>query len=762
MRRLFGESPPPAAPDAPLRPVRARDTVRNRLLAITLFTTTMALLVAGTAMLTRDLTAYRHRWAADLDTQAAILALSATPALAFDDRQGAQRSLATLDVRRSVQSAALYLNDGRRYATYAQPDAAEPPLHLRAVIPTIRVDGEVMELTRPIVNHGERLGTLYLRATYNISGRVLDYLSIFGMVMLLAIGVALVLTAALRRLITAPLESMAHIAREVVTRRDFSLRAQGARDDEIGLVVRAFNSMLDEVQSRTRALEHSNAALQASERLYRAIGESIAYGVWVTDERGRPLYVSDSFLKLVGVTAEEFRDRGWWHALPAEERAQTDAAWRECLRSGRNWYHESRVRGADGEWHAILTQGVPIRAEGGRITGWAGINLDIGRLKRTEDALREADRRKDEFLATLAHELRNPLAPITHAVRLLEARGVEEQSRQWARDVIARQVRRMALLLDDLLEVSRITRGRLELRREPVDLGSIVAAAVETARPLIEARGHELVIDLPEQTPRLSADPLRLSQALSNLLTNAAKYTDPGGRITLRATLERGGLRLAVRDTGIGLSAEAIPNLFEMFSQLEPALQRSEGGLGIGLALVKGLTELHGGRVAAHSDGPGTGSTFVIELPRSILMEAGESGSSAPGRPAAGPGRRLLVADDNREAADALGALLELSGHRVHVAHSGHEALEIALRERPHCMILDIGMPDLSGYELAERIRREGWGRDCLLVAVTGWGQQSDKTRARAAGFDHHLTKPVDSSTIEKLLHGLGEEKQAS
>jgi CheY-like chemotaxis protein/two-component sensor histidine kinase len=312
----------------------------------------------------------------------------------------------------------------------------------------------------------------------------------------------------------------------------------------------------------------------------------------------------------------------------------------------------------------------------------------------------------------------------------------------------------MALLLDDLLDVSRITRNRLELKISRVELAAVVRSAVEVARPLIDGKRQELKIHLPPQAIELEVDPLRLSQALSNLLTNAAKYTDTGGHIQLAAQLLEEEFRFSVRDNGIGLSAAAIPKLFGMFSQAEAAIDRAEGGLGIGLALVKGLITLHGGWVEAQSEGPGRGSTFLIHLPRSIVVPPGDRNPSeaALPRPTGDAMCSVHIADDNRDAADTLSMLLATAGYRTCVAHSGGEALALARREHPDVLILDIGMPDMTGYEVASQIRAEEWGRRALLIAATGWGQQADKIRSTKAGFDHHLTKPVAPEAVEALL----------
>ena len=586
---------------------------------VVLLTMAIALSVAGIALLSHELYVYRTTWAADLSTEAAILALSTTPALAFDDHVVAQRNLDALEARRRVMAAALYSSDGRLYASFVRTGEAAPPPAPPAE--GIRSSGNVVELVQLVQRNGEMLGTIYLKARYDVWGKLEAYVGIFILVTLLSMGIASLLSRRMQQAIIEPLDAIAAVARDIVNGRDYSLRATKISDDEIGVVVDAFNKMLEEVQTRSLAL-------------------------------------------------------------------------------------------------------------------------------------READRRKDEFLATLAHELRNPLAPIRHAAKLLEVQTAEERQKLWAREVISRQVQRMALLLDDLLDVSRITRGRLDLKVEAVALDSVVGTAVETARPLIDAKKHQLHIDLPPQPVMLLADPLRLSQSLSNLLTNAAKYTDARGRIALAVRLSPEEITMSVTDNGIGVEPSALPQLFDMFSQVDSAIARSEGGLGIGLALVKGLIELHGGTIDGFSAGLGCGSEFTIHLPRSMMVPT--AGKDEPEALRAQPGTdsalKVLVADDNRDAADSLALLLEMNGHEVLVGHCGEEAVRLARHMQPQAMILDIGMPDITGYEVARRIRTETWGRRVLLIAVTGWGQKEDKQRADAAGFDHHLTKPVDPDQVEKLL----------
>ena len=720
-------------------------------MVVMLVTTAIALSAAGAALLLTDLRDNRASQADDIATEGAILSLVMQPALSFNDLEGAQRNLNAMQARESIRVAALYTIDGTLFAQYVRPGATPAPARGPEKSSGVHVDGGRVELVRPVVLGSEPLGSIYLRAEYDVSQRVRAYLSVLGAVMVIGLIAALLASSWLQRVVSRPMESMANVARQIVQKRDYSFRAAKQTDDEIGVVVDAFNSMLDEVQTHARALENS-------EKLYRAIGESINYGVWVSDAEGRNIYTSDSLLKLVGLTQAQAAEFGWSEILHPDDVEDTMKAWKETARTGTTWYREHRMLGQDGRYHSILAQGLPIRDEAGRIQRWAGINLDISRLKNTERALLEADRRKDEFLATLAHELRNPLAPIRNAVRILDSDAADERQRKWGREVIARQVYRMSLLLDDLLDVSRITRGQLELKKDYVELKSLVGVAVETARPLMDAKQHRLTVSLPNETVNLEADPLRLSQVIGNLLTNAAKYTDPEGNIALSARLQNAELVISIKDDGIGLSPEVIPGLFTMFSQVDSAVDRAEGGLGIGLALVKGLVALHGGRVEVKSEGIGRGSEFIVHLPHRVLAPAGavvaDENDGAANAKTMRRGR-VLVVDDNRDAAESLSLVLGFAGYEVLTAFSGADALEIGARERPQAALIDIGMPGMSGHEVARRVRLEAWGKHAVLVALTGWGQDQDKQAAIAAGFNDHMTKPVDPVDVERLLDEL-------
>jgi signal transduction histidine kinase len=375
-------------------------------------------------------------------------------------------------------------------------------------------------------------------------------------------------------------------------------------------------------------------------------------------------------------------------------------------------------------------------------------------LRELEAELRETDRRKDEFIATLAHELRNPLAPVRNAVQILQLPATPDTDSQRARAIIARQIGVMARLIDDLMDVSRINRGRIELRREPVDLHRVVELAVEATRPHFTESGHELRLAVPEQPIPLEADVTRLSQVLVNLLTNAAKYTEPGGHVDVTVRVTEGSARIAVRDDGIGLAAEHLERVFDMFSQVEGAISRSRGGLGIGLSLVRHLVELHGGQVSAESPGPGCGSTFTVALPlcAAPAPPVHERDAAPKGSAAAVAPLKILVVEDHRDGAETIAELLSRLGHSVRTVHDGGAALQSAEEFRPELVLLDIGLPTMSGYEVCRRLRGEAWGGAVTIVAMTGWGDAEAQRKARAAGFDRHLVKPVDEESLSATL----------
>lgn len=376
---------------------------------------------------------------------------------------------------------------------------------------------------------------------------------------------------------------------------------------------------------------------------------------------------------------------------------------------------------------------------------------DVSAVRERADELAEVNRHKDEFLATLAHELRNPLAPIRNAVQYLGMKGLTESEVKTGREIISRQVGVMVRLIDDLLDLSRISRNKLDIRKERIELAAVIEGALESSRPLIEQFGHELTVSVPSGSILLDADPIRLTQVFINLLNNAAKYTKRGGRIRLSVEREGNDAVVSVRDNGIGITAEMVSRIFEMFTQVDRTSERSQGGLGIGLSLVRRLLDLHDGTIEARSDGLDQGSEFVVRLPI-IAPPLEPTLKKGDPKPAALKGNRILIVDDSKDAADTLAMLLRLRGNEIRTAYDGLEAVKVAESYRPQLILLDIGLPKMNGYDVALEVRRQTWGRDVILVALTGWGQAEDRRRSKEAGFDFHIVKPVEIAALEKLL----------
>ena len=416
--------------------------------------------------------------------------------------------------------------------------------------------------------------------------------------------------------------------------------------------------------------------------------------------------------------------------------------------------HEITIERPDGTHLPVLAHANPIHDESGSLVGAVNVLVDISERKRTEDVLKETDRTKNEFLATLAHELRNPLAPISNAVQILRREDLPSPESQWAVGVIGRQVQQLTRLVDDLLDFSRITTNRLELCTARIELTEVLRTATETSRPLIEAREQEFILSVQSRPIFLNADLTRLAQVIANLLNNASKFTPKRGHIRLIAEQHGREAVLTVQDTGIGIPPEMLPRIFDMFTHVDCSLGHSPEGLGIGLSLTKRLVEMHAGTLEAHSAGSNKGSTFVIRLPvvaevtdQEPQKQAGEDAQSLPTSK-----RRILVVDDNKVSAKSLGMLLRMVGHEVNIANDGLEAVEAAAMFHPEVVVLDIGMPKLNGYEAARRIRAQQGGESIVLIALTGWGQEEDHRRSQAAGFNHHLTKPVELDALQTLL----------
>jgi PAS domain S-box-containing protein len=467
--------------------------------------------------------------------------------------------------------------------------------------------------------------------------------------------------------------------------------------------------------------------------------------------------------RLFGYTAEQAVGRHISFIIPPERLDEEDRILAR-LRAGERVYHFDTVRvRSDGRpVHVSLTIS-PVRDESGRVVGASKIARDITDRKEAEERiyglmaqLKEADDRKDEFLAVLAHELRNPLAPLSNLLEIMRRGDGGPELLDRARSVLERQLGLVVRLVDDLLDVSRITRGKLELRKEQVELASVVRQSVETCRPLAERARHELTVSLPPEPVYLDADPARLAQVFGNLLTNACKYTPPGGRISLTAERQENDVLVKVKDTGAGIPPDKLASVFDMFTQLDRSLERSQAGLGIGLTLVKRLVEMHGGTVEAHSEGQGRGSEFVVRLPAHFKTPQARETAAEPAPRTA---HRVLVVDDNRDAAATLAMLLKMSGNETRTAHDGLEAVAAAEQFRPDVVLLDIGLPKLNGYAVCRRIREQPWGQDMVLVALTGWGQEEDRRMSKEAGFNQHMVKPVDFTDLMGLLAGLNAKK---
>ena len=496
-----------------------------------------------------------------------------------------------------------------------------------------------------------------------------------------------------------------------------------------------------------------DAVRQSEARLW-AILDHLSVGVGLVDGEGR-LILGNATMRGYAPERIPSRDPGRSHrwrvdgkVVPPEGWAAERALRGETIRPGL----EFSYLGDDGREVWLLTSAVPFRGADGEVTGAIVVLQDITAHKEANRALQAADRRKDEFLATLAHELRNPLAAIRNAAAILTAMESSNPEARWVPEVIDRQLAQMSRMLEDLLDVSRIAHDKLALRRQRVELSEVVNNAIETCGPHLDAGRHAIEVALAGPIS-LHADPVRLEQVFSNLISNAAKYTPPGGHI--RVTGERRGdeVAISVKDDGVGISPEMLPRLFQIFSQGERALERSQGGLGVGLSLVRGLLGLHGGRVEAKSDGLGKGSEFTVHLPldgpgssESASLRTGDERTEVAAK------CRVLIADDARDGADSLAVILAMKGHETHTAYDGEEAMTAAARLLPDVVILDIRMPKRNGYEACRWIREQPWGKAMVLIALSGWGTEDDRRRTEEAGFDHHLVKPVAPDVLFSLI----------
>jgi len=527
-----------------------------------------------------------------------------------------------------------------------------------------------------------------------------------------------------------------------------------------------FGAIVEDITER----KQSETILHESETRMRLATEATAVGIWEWNVHTNTMRWDAQMFRIYGIAPTPdglvaYTD-GSGAVLP-EDLPESERILQNTVRLAGQSRREFRIRRRHDAEVRVIEAVETARTNAQGKTQWVvGTNLDVTdrkaaeiQLLRLASDLSEADRRKDEFLATLAHELRNPLAPIRNGLQLMKMAGVPAVDVEQTRSMMERQLTHMVGLIDDLLDVSRITLGKLMLRKEHVPLTAVVSSAVEAIRPLVEQLGQKLTVTLPQQPLVVDADLPRLSQVFLNLLSNAAKYSDPGGHIQMNVQRQGSDVVVSVKDTGIGIAADQLPRIFQMFTQVDQSSEKARGGLGIGLTVVKRLVEMHGGRVEAKSEGPGKGSEFVVRLPIIIEVSKPHASGDEEEKPVKSS-LRVLVVDDNRDSADSLALMLRVMGNDTQRAYDGQDGVDVAARFRPDVVLLDIGLPVLNGYDACRRIRGEPWGKGVVLIAMTGWGQDEDRRRSLEAGFDHHLVKPLDPRALMKMLAELQVAKQ--
>ncbi len=732
----------------------SRRSIRSKLNAILATTTLLALVLAAIALVVVDLRRELEDIRDDLVTQADVVALTTAPALAFSDPRVAAENLSVLRAKPSVVAGALYDERGALFASYRNPDAPPVEIPARPHGSGLTVEGDWATAWQPVTLNRERVGTVWLQMRHERVRQSLEYLGVLALIMGGSLAAALLLSNRLQRGLTAPILGISEVARKILRGETGDLRATRSSDDEVGELVDAFNAMLDELQRRSQTLEAANQALRASEARYQLAVRGSSAGLWDWDMPAGTMFYSPRFKALLGYTDEEFPDRpeSIRSVLHPDDRSVVAEAMRAHLRQRAPYQVECRLRDRAGRWRWFFVAGAALWDPTGQPFRMAGSVVEVTERKEAERVLQEANRAKDEFLATLAHELRNPLAPIRTGLEILKKDQANGPPSMRARAMMERQLVHMIRLIDDLLDISRINSGKIRLEVSRIHLRPVLDSAIEISRPAVAAGGHVLTVDLPEEDIELMGDPTRLAQALGNLLNNAAKYTPPGGKVGLHVRREQDEAVIEIEDNGEGIPPEMLENIFSLFAQVRSTLDRAQGGLGIGLYLVRSLVELHGGTVVAESAGAGLGSRFIMRLPclPATAQPEPQQDTGSTGAPAAG--LKVLVVDDNVDAAETLSLVLEMAGCSTRMLHEGSQVLAGAQDFGPDVILLDIGLPGMSGYEVAQRLRQEPRFARTLLVAITGWGTEQDRRRSQESGFDHHLTKPVDYAALEPLL----------
>jgi PAS domain S-box-containing protein len=529
-----------------------------------------------------------------------------------------------------------------------------------------------------------------------------------------------------------------------------ALLISGLRQHELAETAEKLNAKLQaEITERKLAEE----ALLESAKRFRFLAESMPQKIFTAKPNGEIDYFNQQWMEFTGLSFEQIRAWGWTQIVHPDDVKENVRLWKHAVETGERFHMEHRFRRKDGVYRWHLGRAQAKRDADGKVLMWVGSSTDVDDMKQLLENLSSADRRKDEFLAMLAHELRNPLVPIKTAAQIISMAGTSDPVIRQAREMIERQADRMTKLVDDLLDVARIEQGKVKLQKEHMDLAKAVSNAVESSSHLIKSRNHQIILDVRSVPPlHVDADPVRVEQILGNLVINASKYTPPNGIIHVSASHEQGMAVVRVRDNGIGIEPHMLQRIFEVFTQVEKSLDRTQGGLGLGLKLVKDLIALHGGTVEARSEGLNFGSEFIVRFPALSAADSQLITAVNDVRVISTP-RRILVVDDNDDIIQAMSLILTMSGHSVELANDGEQGVEKAIQMHPDVALIDIGLPKIDGYEVARRIRSSPGGNSIVLLALTGNGQDEDKRKAFEAGFDEHLTKPVDANDLNKFLN---------